>query len=196
MAQLENEDEFEEYVEGLDIQDVDRNADWMGVARTGANILPPSPPLGGRAINAEYAWDQTFPNYEDPNILKVFLEVQKRMADNEIINQPNLILQDALPRDAFSEEQKQVIELFEQQISYLNGNRNVDPKKSVIVQGKAGSGKSALIKYITSQLTLTFGEDSFALLAPTGAAAVNINGSTIHSKLAIGIDARLRPLSP
>lgn len=150
VAQLENEDEFEEYVEGLDIQDVDRNADWMGVARTGANILPPSPPLGGRAMDEEYAWDQTFSNYEDPNGLKVFLDVQKRMADNEIVNQPNLILQDALPRDAFSEEQKQVIELFEQQISYLHGNRNVNPKKSVIVQGKAGSGKSALIKYMTS----------------------------------------------
>lgn len=52
----------------------------------------------------------------------------------------------------------------------LNTNRNL------FLTGKAGTGKSTFIKYIKQN-----DKKSCALLAPTGIAAVNIGGQTIHS---------------
>ena len=62
------------------------------------------------------------------------------------------------------------------------------------MQRKAGSGKSTLIHHIVKILNQKFGIDSYALMAPTGAAAININGTTIHSKLSISIDPQLNIL--
>ena len=62
----------------------------------------------------------------------------------------------------------------------------------------AGIGKSHLIKTISPSVSkLLLYKDGgtekpiILLLAPTGVAAVNINGTTIHSGLGIGIDGAL-----
>lgn len=47
----------------------------------------------------------------------------------------------------------------------------------IFVNGKAGSGKSTLIRYIRS----SFKEKNIVVVAPTGVAALNVSGSTIHS---------------
>lgn len=49
-------------------------------------------------------------------------------------------------------------------------------EKSVFLTGKAGTGKSTLLRHIISDL-----DKNYVLLAPTGIAALNINGQTIHS---------------
>jgi len=46
---------------------------------------------------------------------------------------------------------------------------------SFFVTGKAGTGKSTLIKWLTTQL------EGCAVVCPTAIAAVNVNGETIHS---------------
>ncbi len=46
----------------------------------------------------------------------------------------------------------------------------------VFVTGKAGTGKSTLLSYFIEQT-----KKSIAVLAPTGVAAINVNGETIHS---------------
>ena len=48
--------------------------------------------------------------------------------------------------------------------------------RSVFLTGKAGTGKTTFLKYI-SQSTMK----RFVILAPTGVAAINAGGSTIHS---------------
>ena len=48
--------------------------------------------------------------------------------------------------------------------------------RSIFLTGKAGTGKTTFLKYIT--LTTS---KRFVVLAPTGVAAVNAGGSTIHS---------------
>ena len=48
--------------------------------------------------------------------------------------------------------------------------------KSVFLTGKAGTGKTTFLKYITE----TIGK-RFVVLAPTGVAAINAGGTTIHS---------------
>ncbi len=54
--------------------------------------------------------------------------------------------------------------------------RAVDTGKNIFITGKAGTGKSTLLKVIKETLT-----QNYVVLAPTGVAAVNIGGQTIHS---------------
>ncbi|EKD94530.1 MAG: hypothetical protein ACD_26C00034G0065 [uncultured bacterium] len=52
----------------------------------------------------------------------------------------------------------------------------VETGKNLFITGKAGTGKSTLLKVIRDSLTV-----NYVVLAPTGVAAVNIGGQTIHS---------------
>ncbi len=51
-----------------------------------------------------------------------------------------------------------------------------DTNDSVFITGKAGTGKSTLLREFTSKT-----EKQFVVVAPTGIAALNVNGQTIHS---------------
>lgn len=64
----------------------------------------------------------------------------------------------------FSKEAKKAIKLIQ------STNRNI------FVTGKAGTGKSTLLEYVRSQI-----DHKIIVLAPTGIAAINVNGDTIHS---------------
>ena len=48
--------------------------------------------------------------------------------------------------------------------------------KSIFITGKAGTGKSTLLKYFRSTT-----KKNIVVLAPTGLAAINVDGQTIHS---------------
>ncbi|MDE6331284.1 MAG: AAA family ATPase, partial [Muribaculaceae bacterium] len=48
--------------------------------------------------------------------------------------------------------------------------------QSVFLTGKAGTGKSTFLKYITANI-----DKKYVVLAPTGIAAVNVGGQTLHS---------------
>ena len=49
-------------------------------------------------------------------------------------------------------------------------------RHSLFLTGKAGTGKSTFLRYICSQT-----KKKFVVLAPTGIAAINVGGSTLHS---------------
>ena len=49
-------------------------------------------------------------------------------------------------------------------------------RQSVFLTGKAGTGKSTFLKYICENTT-----KKYVVLAPTGIAAVNVGGVTMHS---------------
>lgn len=51
-----------------------------------------------------------------------------------------------------------------------------DPKRSCFITGKAGTGKSTLLKYFLERAL-----GNVVVLAPTGVAALNVGGQTIHS---------------
>lgn len=68
---------------------------------------------------------------------------------------------------------------------------------SIYLTGKAGSGKTTFLKYLR-EVT----EKNMVVLAPTGVAAVNAGGQTIHSffkiapSLYVPNDKRLRTSAP
>jgi len=66
------------------------------------------------------------------------------------------------------------IELNEQFIKALDLMES--SAKNVFITGKAGTGKSTLLKHFRENA-----QKKLAILAPTGTAAVNIKGQTIHS---------------
>ena len=53
--------------------------------------------------------------------------------------------------------------------------------------GCAGTGKSHTLRYIIQELRKIYGYEAVAVTAPTGVAAINIDGVTIHSFAGIGI---------
>lgn len=61
--------------------------------------------------------------------------------------------------------------------------RSINSGKNVLISGKAGAGKSNLLSRFVSNL----GNIPYALCAPTGIAAYNIGGETLHRKLSLGL---------
>lgn len=70
----------------------------------------------------------------------------------------------APPLLVLTEEFKEILDL-------LNNT-----KKNVFITGKAGTGKSTLLRHFTQNT-----DKNFVVLAPTGVAALNVGGQTIHS---------------
>ncbi len=83
----------------------------------------------------------------------------------------------ALPKIFLSEEQKGIMTAV------------VDEGKSIFFTGSAGTGKSVLMRSIISKLRQKYTKepDRVAVTASTGLAAVNIDGSTLHSFAGIGL---------
>ena len=48
--------------------------------------------------------------------------------------------------------------------------------KSLFITGRAGTGKSTLLTYLIDEVL----NDNYVVVAPTGVAALNVGGSTIH----------------
>ena len=67
-----------------------------------------------------------------------------------------------------------IIELSDEQRALFDYIENTDAH--VFVTGRAGTGKSTLLSHLTANT-----EKSFAVCAPTGVAALNVGGVTIHS---------------
>ena len=173
----ENEDDLEDIDEFED--GIIRDQEWMEAAGMGRIEDSGEVMLGERDIDLNNDWMSSwdlFPNAETfPEFIKEMKRQDQGNLEERTYNYPNV---------SFSLEQQRVIEMLDQQIQFIKRG-GVTPPQVTIVQGKAGSGKSTLIQHMTAKLSDEFGIHSFALLAPTGAAAINISGSTIHSKLRI-----------
>ncbi len=64
-------------------------------------------------------------------------------------------------------------------------------KEHYFITGNAGTGKSTLLRYIKSK-----SQKNVAVVAPTGLAALNVNGSTIHKFFHFGVKTTKENLLP
>ncbi|KAK3929764.1 ATP-dependent DNA helicase [Frankliniella fusca] len=179
---LPDKEEFEEahMTHNLNLEE------WMAVSAMGPseNIQTPIL-LGSRDIDTNYNWHEASALYEKyggiPSLLTFISRMKKEYQTQTptFANVTDVIL---------NEEQQQIMDLLLLQIASL---KNFDTHctqtipKSAIIQGKAGTGKSLVIAKMTKLMIDSIGPCSYLLLGPTGVSAVNINGSTIHSKLHI-----------
>lgn len=135
--------------------------------------------LGYREIDLNVNWNQReldLPSLNEVNdFLKIFKNNAKPNSDNKLSAPENVI---------FSRDQLNILNSCKIQLQEIKNNevtrRSV---KRIIVQGKAGSGKSTVIKEIVRLIQLELGFEAVEVAAATGMAAVNVKGKTLHSLL-------------
>ena len=169
-------------------QNVESLKDWMRASASGFSELQQQIELGTREHDIRHHWHDHGYNIQQIEDMKQFIENQKNL------HLPFLPKNESSFQIAFTSEQQDVINIFNQQLNFISDPTSEIPKRTVVVQGKAGSGKSTLIKYFVKILNQKYGMDSYALMAPTGASASNIHGTTIHSAFSISTDDELNRL--
>lgn len=183
----QQEEEFDDQTE----EELQENCDlheWMLYLRMQPGSELQEAELGLREIDQNFNWSTSFSNYSEPHQLRNFIETRRQ---DHLEIETNVEMPDVL----FSIEQQKVLDVVLAQIHFVRtGIRTPQFRQSVIIQGKVGSSKSTLIKAIKATLSQELGNDSFIVMAPTGAAAANIQASTLHSTLKINIDPQLQTL--
>src|ERR1041385_443930 len=98
----------------------------------------------------------------------------KRSLDETVSARPEPVLNDDNPHQC-SDEQQNILN------AVMAGSRNV------LFTGVAGTGKSFTLSKIRQFLERSLSAEQYAFGAPTGTAAVNIEGTTIHSIVGCGV---------
>lgn len=142
-------------------------------------------PLGRRVLDEAEGWLDTNSAGLSQDLIADYLRRYKAEPPVERSTEVQVF-----PLNSLSPEQRQVIDICSSQIADPDC-----PIKRVVVQGKAGTGKSVVIREICRMLDGTLGSKSYQVLAPTGQAAVNVDGVTIHSFLRIPAQGRMEPLN-
>lgn len=169
-------DEDDELEEIEDAGNNEADAEWMVIARQHPNQDVQRVEIGRREMDLAHQWTEA--PLADIGQLVNAVDVSRahHQFAASVAEAPNVQL---------TAEQSVVMSILERQIAAAQGGGGPAPPQRVIVQGCAGCGKSTVISAMTSRIVAAFGAGSFLLLAPTGAAAVNIGGQTIHSGLLI-----------
>ena len=111
---------------------------------------------------------------------------QARAIDNLVI--PTQKNGDAYDVEMLSDEQKSIVyDAVDTVMKFLTNDPNYKPMRATIM-GSGGTGKSFIINTIISMVrTLTCSNDTVQIAAPSGAAAFNVQGSTIHNLLGVRV---------
>ncbi len=128
-------------------------------------------------------WDLNF-------LIKIEEEVFRRK------RQPTLFDQEDLPD--FYKSKAELPDGYEKdEVAMQLFNKIETSKNSYFITGKAGTGKSTFIQYLTKN-----SKKKILVLAPTGIAAVNVGGQTVHSFFRFPIDPllpedkKVKPFNP
>ena len=177
VPQAEEDDELEELA---DNDEGVPDEEWMVIARQHPNRDVECVYLGDREMDLAHDWSADAATYGDIGQLvnAVTVSRQQHQFAADAFEAPDVQL---------TAEQSVVIRILDHQIAAAQGRGGGGqrPPLRVIVQGKAGCGKSTTVAVMKSRIVAAFGPDSFLLVASTGAAAVNIDGKTIHNALLI-----------
>lgn len=84
------------------------------------------------------------------------------------------------------EKHKLVFDKIELNEKFQVALATIESGKNVFITGRAGTGKSTLLQYFRAHA-----KKNIVVLAPTGVAALNVNGQTIHSFFNFKIDVTL-----
>ncbi|CAG8536702.1 15388_t:CDS:2 [Cetraspora pellucida] len=145
--------------------------------------------LGERFIDTNNMWSgsyEIFPNLSEAGL---FLELAKRnQIESNFHNNNDEVFIDP---STLNDKQKEIynyVTLYYSKTLTNSTNQSIEPLRAIIM-GTAGTGKSYVIKAIRNRIFEIAREHKIdpkeeppiLILAPTGVAAFNINGCTIHS---------------
>ncbi|XP_008182473.1 ATP-dependent DNA helicase PIF1-like [Acyrthosiphon pisum] len=145
-------------------------SDGLELAAALPQRLPVEVELGYRDIDRQFDWYRSYNDYNEIEENAKFIKHAKENYDSVAVS----IDQQRLELNYLQTK------VLEHLTSQLNGGTS---ENLTIIQGAAGTGKSYLINAMVRQTEIISGQGSVLLMAPTGVAANNINGQTIHYAL-------------
>lgn len=173
--------------------DIIHQPEWMIYAGDGPGSLPEAAELGFREQDTLFNWTASYNDYQNHNQMRNFIQEQANQFRANRLNTNNDF---SMPNVELSDEQQRVLNVVNAMIDKVITNQeNEWYRSSLIIQGKAGSGKTTLIQAIKSTVATRLDRNSIVIMAPTGSAASNIHCSTIHSCLKISVNRELNELS-
>ncbi|MCL7028421.1 hypothetical protein MKW94_024005 [Papaver nudicaule] len=181
------DDEFEDESDPEDEPD----HDWMLLSRMGPNIAPEDEILlGSRTIDLTHNWSEGISHYPSIHEGRTFAHSLSKVEQDTVEEYIPPDLDVAL--SSLSQQQKAAHDIV---------LRSMETRSTIrlIVSGGAGTGKSTLINAIVHSTRQLFGKkEAVKIMAPTGIAAFNIGGATIHHELAIAVekDREYKNLNP
>lgn len=115
-------------------------------------------------------------------IIIVYYLIKGRISGKPKI--PNIDFRDESPKHHIKQSKRKILRTFEIDINNIELNDEFrkalelieKDNESLYITGKAGTGKSTLLKYLRATTN-----KNIVVLAPTGVAAINVGGQTIHS---------------
>lgn len=175
-----------------DLEELDE-ADWQIYARLMPNVQIPqytADDLGRRPIDDGWNMDNAHTRWENIDSLASYIGDQRKASpvnDGTIEDVDETSLIDL---DTLEGEQRQVFDCFiDNYKAVLSGDNPPASCMQINIDGTAGCGKTYLIRAICQELRRLASEnglrDPVRVLAPSGVAAWNISGRTVHSGLAI-----------
>ena len=164
--------------------------DWMLLAEMGPNaIIDSSSDLGSREMDRSHDWiNDTRKRYSNTDLMEADTFVSRVSTDW----QGNELVTETLDYQTLNEKQKLVFKRIESHYDDMLKDNQTEPLR-IIVMGTTRTEKTYLINAIRSRLHEMTGvrfKSPVLVLAPTGVAAFNINGITVHSALSIPIIAK------
>ncbi|CAB4412397.1 unnamed protein product [Rhizophagus irregularis] len=184
----ESEDELP-FEEDEDEDEEQYRYDWMQLAEMGPKaIIHCASDFGSRDMDRNHDWiTDAQQNYSNNDIASVD-EFIKNASNSGILDGREVDI-DSIDYWKLNENQKKIFTRIESHYNDILNGKKVKALR-IMIMGTAGTGKSYLIKTIRQKLHEMAGTDTDSpvlVIAPTGVAAFNINGSTIHSTLSIPI---------
>lgn len=179
------EDEDEELI-NEDVEAIEE-ADWQLYSRLFPNQPLPTfdiSTLGQRPLDNAWDPEAAYQRWENIPQMAGYIADERRMTGEPQFQHDNV----AIDVTTLAPEQRTIYDKFVKDYTMILSGQNVSQLK-VNIDGTAGCGKTYLIRAICQTLRQMAGErgllDPIRVLAPSGVAAFNINGQTIHSALGI-----------
>ena len=185
-------DEFED--EDIPIEDLPNSWQALMNQQPGQANENQYSELGLEPHDLEYNWGLHVGTF--PNIASDFWKIQ-RSRQNQDEHTVDFFPMEAV--SSLNEKQRQIYDLFmEKYRQVVQGTEN-NNQLLVNIDGEGGSGKSYLIKLLSSHLLQTAEEhgrkNPIFRVAPTGIAAHGIHGQTIHGLLKLPVKGNFQDLS-
>ena len=150
-------------------------------------------------VGAQFDWSETL--YKEKRLVSMdgtlWVDKIRSEHDSAVKDQAEAVDKLVIPKqrngddydaEQMSDEQKAIVyNAVDTVIKFLNNDPSYKPMRATIM-GSAGTGKSFIINTIISMVRkLTGSNDTVQIAAPSGAAAFNVQGSTIHNLLGVRV---------
>ncbi|KAK3932929.1 ATP-dependent DNA helicase [Frankliniella fusca] len=153
--------------------DEDDDNDWKIISRLNSRKQTKKISTGE---NKNFNWDYAIDKYDLTEIHTICETIESEKVEEYV---------EIIDYTLLSEDQKRAFQHFCSLVNDCVKGGEWSKERLIFVQGRAGYGKSFLLKAMKSYCFQKLGLDSYAVVAYSGVAAKNVNGITIHSFLKI-----------